>query len=358
VAWLSTQGVENNGERGNDASIEGIFVTKRGRPKKMIVKPDAQRSAEYRLRQKLGVHSSCKAIVGEPWLELRYPVPPQDVTAIWTGTCDEYVALPGEFCWWPFPGHERPKYGGGDPYILARRHRPYCWRRGYKHISGPSDTPLDSLLGRRCWENKDDDASEVECDDGETTINRVRFAAFHAGIDARFDRTNRIETAAGHIDEEFEFNKGPRCLVNPPIKRTRRHAVGATVNIVPAAIPFAPNWRDAMADMMGCVPSREKATPFSGEWSAQAAQGGDVSYSRERRWRMRLEPEGPIKGTWRKIAGVQWEARMDKARRQATEREAAGIPLRGESTVGGKSIRHLSREWLAGEAPLPLAMAA
>ncbi len=70
---------------------------------------------------------------------------------------------------------------------------------------------------------------------------------------------------------------------------------------------------------------------------------------------MRLEPEGPIKGTWQGIAHTDWESKMDKARQQAREREAAGIPLRGTSAAGGKSTRHLSREWLAGEAPLALA---
>jgi hypothetical protein len=36
-----------------------------------------------------------------------------------------------------------------------------------------------------------------------------------------------------------------------------------------------------------------------------------------------------------------WGAKMDNARRQARERIAAGIPLRGKSAIGGKSIRRL-----------------
>ena len=36
-----------------------------------------------------------------------------------------------------------------------------------------------------------------------------------------------------------------------------------------------------------------------------------------------------------------WDAKMDNARRQARERIAAGMPLRGKSAIGGKSIRRL-----------------
>jgi hypothetical protein len=338
--------------RGNGASIEGFFVTKRGRPTKTIIKSEAQRSKEYRLRQKIGVHHRCKAVIGEPWFELRYPRPQQDVKIIWTGTYDQYVALPGEFCWLPAPGYERPRYCGGDLYILARRDGPYCWRRGYKHITGPSDTPLGSLLGRRCWERK--------CDDLDKEFEFSRRKSVSKVMNAKFDTSLRgVPVEAGHIADEFEFNEGPRCLVDPPITKPWRYPVGAILPVKPAIVsemPFAPNWREAMADMMRLVPSREKATPFSGEWSAQASQGGDVSYSDERRSRMRLEPEGPIKGTWRRIARTEWEAKMDRARKQAREREAAGIPLRGKSAAaGGKSTRHLSRDWLAGEAPAALA---
>ncbi len=252
---------------GNSASIDGIFVTKRGRPTKTIIKSDAQRALEYRLRRNKGVHRRCKAVVGKPWGALSYPVPQQPVEIIWQGTYDQYEAIHRELNL-SFPGHEQPRYCGGDTYILARRQddkHPYDWRHNYRHFTGSSET-WGHLLGRRCWESKWDDIDKEFEFSRRKSVTKVMNAKFETSL-------RGVPIEAGHIDETFEFNQGPRCLVDPSVKRTRRCAVGATLDVVPAAIPFAPNWREAMADMMLLVPSREKLTPFSGEWSAQAAQG-------------------------------------------------------------------------------------
>jgi hypothetical protein len=70
-------------------------------------------------------------------------------------------------------------------------------------------------------------------------------------------------------------------------------------------------------------------------------------------WKMKLlpldeeHPKDAYRWQWRKIEKARIGAMMDNARRLAREREVAGIPLKGKSAMGGKSIRHLSREWLA-----------
>jgi len=376
-------------------------MTQRGRPKKPITKSNVQSAREYRLRKKRGISHDFKAVVGEPWNDpsLKWSDPPREVKIIWLGDygCyvsrswdvkmvwqggDQYASRFWDFCYWPAPGHARPKYCGGDPFILARRYQPYCWRDRNLHISGPSETPLGHLLGRRAWENKDDSTAVMEyddgeCDDGVTTVNAQRFrgylkgyytypaagkfkegkedsGVFHPGIDSNFANPKGVQFGAGHIDERFKFKKKKaRCLTNPPIRKPWRRPVGPAVNVVSPEIPDAPIWRDAMADAMRFVAVREKSTPFACAWNAQAAQGDDyVSYSKERRSRMRLEPMPHGKrwlSTGERRAG--WKATRAKIHCQMLAREAAGIPLRGKSACGGKSVRHVSAAYRAEIAP-------
>jgi hypothetical protein len=139
--------------------------------------------------------------------------------------------------------------------------------RNYKHFTGSSET-WGHLLGRRCWENKGDDIDKA------INQQRQRSVSVEDVADSRFDKPEHVPVEAGHIDDEFEF-KGARCLVEPPIRKSPRRAIGPAVDIVPAEIPHAPNSREAMADVMLRIPSREKSTPFACAWNAKAAQGGD-----------------------------------------------------------------------------------
>jgi hypothetical protein len=53
---------------------------------------------------------------------------------------------------------------------------------------------------------------------------------------------------------------------------------GPANDIVPAEVPHAPNSREAMADLMLRIPSREKFTPFACAWNAKAPSKAAIRF--------------------------------------------------------------------------------
>jgi hypothetical protein len=313
----------------------------RGRPKQPITKSKKQIDREHYAWKHLHVNPRCRVTIfsvsgeiiycraGRSAIQERFGLDPCSLTI------------------------GRPRYAGGDTYVLARRYAcasTFVWWRHYPSITGPSDTPLGSLLGRRLWENKEDPNETELGDDGER-INTERVYFYYDYV--KFDKTKHIQIHAGHIENEVEFT-GPRCLLNPPIRKPQRRLVGSVVDIVTPEIPYAPNWREAMADVMRFVAhNREKLTPLTGAWNALAGHGHtDPEYTEPARSGVMLEPT-PAGKPKRTLADyrLEWDAMLDKTDRLMAQREAAGKPLKGKSAAGGKSVRHVSAAYRASIAP-------
>jgi hypothetical protein len=325
-----------------------------GRPKKLVTKSKKQIDREHNAWKNLHMNPGCRVTIFSVSGEITY-------SRVGRSAIQERFGL--DPCSLTIG---RPRYAGGDLYILARRREcaaTFVWWRHYPNISGPSDTPLGSLLGRRCWENKDYTKGVAEGDlgdDGEPIkINSGRFYNEVTSIRSKFDMVTFNVGGETLVPRKRQQRKGPWCLKNPPIRKPQRRLVGSVVNIVTPEIPFAPNWREAMADAMRFVAhNREKLTPLTSAWNALAGHGDtDPEYTEPARSWVTLEkmPQGKTQRTLAEYR-LELDAMLDKTGRLMAQRESDGR----FTLAGGKSgaERHISASYRASIAPLELKLAA
>jgi hypothetical protein len=371
----------------------GIFVTQRGRPKKQIIKSDAQRAKEYRQRRKCGVHYRCEGIIGEPWRELKYPKRQQEVKIIWRGDYDQYVALPGNFCYLPPPGQERPKrwHGPDDDYEPA--------------IIDDADRPVfDSTeVGtgmQRVPELKCEPVGEELCPDEKATVileergERVLDAAYRRSLPKGKNVLMLWGKASVTVAEYHNLKRWsppPRCSRKVPTHR--RAAVGATVDIVTTE-PVSKDWIAAIDDVIYELDDLDERVPMSvvSEWTCRVARGHvsgayvsrcPLSQTTKKTFQWPKEPKRkyskrkprPLvsnkeQGSWDPKAPrtPDCDALVARTERLIREREADGkqltgrrprdlpswIEWRGGSITG--AVRHISREYRASIAPCEMAM--
>jgi hypothetical protein len=319
-----------------------------GRPKKLVTKSKKQIDREHYAWKHLHVNPRCRVSifsagsegirgeitysrVGRRAIQERFGLDPCTLMIGW------------------------PKYAGGDTYVLAQRYActaTFVWWRHHPSITGRSDTPLGSLLGRRCWERKSDDIDKEFEFSRRQSVTEV--------VKAKFDRSKFKVAGEDFVQSKRRQRRiGPRCLLNPPIRKPQRRAVGAVVNIVTPEIPFAPNWREAMADAMRFVAhNREKLGAMTGAWNALAGHGDtEPEYTEPARSWVTLEkmPEGEPQRTLADYR-LEWDALLDKTGRLMVQREADGR----FTLAGGKSgaVRHISESYRASIAPQEMKLAA
>jgi len=220
---------------------------------------DTEKKRRYRAKLRLrrwGIHDQFKAIVATPWETLgqaprlgmwetiwegdydQYLSRSWDAKLIWQGD-DQYASRCWNFCYWPAPGHERPKrwLGRDDDYQPAIDEEDPPTFDATKIGHGIKLVPKqkNELLG-------DDESRPSERDEEILREIDARVVAAQYGKDRKWPPWKiRWRNRWVNLDDYYSFKRWgppPRCMLNVPM--AERRPLGQSVELVPVEVIDAP----------------------------------------------------------------------------------------------------------------------